>query len=138
VAALTEAVGIAAGGDVGDAEAGDAGGGEQFEVVDGHVDVLGGALQFDAVTGAVVGEVHVGLGDRVGQFGRAAFGVSWGGSSQCTSFRPTMQPTSPTSSNTLARLTGSEPASIPKATVRDAPMPTHTAYDVPVGSSRMA
>jgi hypothetical protein len=39
MAALAEAVCIAAGSDVGDAEAGDTGGGEQFEVVDGYVEV---------------------------------------------------------------------------------------------------
>jgi hypothetical protein len=35
-------------------------------------------------------------------------------------------------------LTGTSPVTMPNATVRKAPMPTQTAYAVPVGSLRVA
>lgn len=57
---------------------------------------------------------------------------------QCTSLSPTTQPTMPPSSSTLSTETDSSPISIAYATVSTAPIPTHTAYDVPTGSCRMA
>jgi anti-sigma B factor antagonist len=41
-------------------------------------------------------------------------------------------------SSTLTTLTGSEPVTMPNTTVSDAPMPTQTAYAVPVGRVRIA
>jgi 3'(2'), 5'-bisphosphate nucleotidase len=49
-----------------------------------------------------------------------------------------LQPTSPASSSAFATENDSAPVSIATTTVRVAPMPTHTAYDVPTGSVRMA
>ena len=45
---------------------------------------------------------------------------------------------SPSSSRTLTAVTDSSPVTMPTSTVPVAPMPTHTAYDVPTGSERMA
>src|SRR5690606_36065469 len=60
------------------------------------------------------------------------------GFGQLTSRRPTMQAMSPRSRSTRAAVTGSEPVTIPYATASDAPTPTHTAYEVPVGSVLIA
>ena len=45
------------------------------------------------------------------------------------------QPMRPQISSTLTRLAGSSPVNMPNATVNAAPIPTHAAYAVPMGSA---
>ena len=61
-----------------------------------------------------------------------------GAEGQCASLSPTTQPTRPSRRSTLTTLIDSSPVAMPKATVRLAPTPTQTAYDVPSGSVRIA